>query len=134
MSDEVKVEIVCENESRVVGSIVVNNSGKKGFLLSSRVVWAGFQPVTEEYRLPRKMMGDGHLLRCPRCQGMLCIRGDNDTMKEETDDLVAKRDEARRRIVEQATLDDDVHMHVDARGIDPAIVPITLGKTRIEAS
>lgn len=134
MDNEVMVEIKCENEGCVVGHIEVpGEPGKRGFLLASRVVWNGFKPLTEQYRLPKKMAGDGHVLRCPRCSGMLCVSGENETMKDETEDRKRAREEARERILREARTEGEVHEFIDARGIDPALVPITLGKTRIAA-
>ena len=133
-NDEVKVSITCRNESRIAGEIDVPiETGKKGFLLSSRVVWAGFRPVTEEYRLPRKMQGDGQVLRCSRCQGMLCIEGETKTKEAETEKVVQAREEARQRILSEAQMDGEVHQHLPSPGIDPGLIPITLGKTRIKA-
>ena len=105
----------------------------RGYLLSSRVIWGGFRPVTEEYRLPRKMQGDGQVLSCPRCMGMLCIKGDNPTKKAETDKVIAAREEARKRILEQAKNDGEVHEHLPSHGVDADMAPIILGKTRISA-
>jgi len=134
MASEVKVQIKCANEGLVVGTIEVPEAtNKKGFLLSSRFIWNGFQPVTEEYRLPRKMSGDGHLLRCPRCRGMLCVSGENKTSKAETDEVKQAREETRQRIIDKAKAEGETHEFVTARGIDPSLVPITLGKTRIAA-
>jgi len=132
--DDVSVEILCRNESKVVGIIAVPvETGKRGYLLSSRVIWGGFRPVTEEYRLPRKMQGDGQVLSCPRCMGMLCIKGDNPTKKAETDKVIAAREEARKRILEQAKNDGEVHEHLPSHGVDADMAPIILGKTRISA-
>ena len=133
-NEEVKVNITCRNEGQTAGFINVPlEPGKKGFLLSSRVVWAGFRPVTEEYRLPRKMQGDGQVLRCSRCQGMLCVEGDTKTKAAETEKVVQAREQARERILSEAKMDGEVHQHLPSPGIDPGLVPITLGKTRIKA-
>ena len=128
----VKIEVTCQNEMKVVGAIDVPvGAGKNGFLLASRVVWSGFRPVTEEYRLPKKMSGDGKILRCPRCEGILCIAGS--TKAKEKDVSQEKRDEARQRAVRIAQEKGSVHEHFPASGIDPGMMPITLGKTRVEA-
>jgi hypothetical protein len=128
---EVRVEVMCQNEEKVVGTIDVPAAVKKGHLLSSRFVWAGFRPVAEEYRLPKRMSGDGHILRCPRCQGMLCIAGH--TKAKEKDVPQEKRDEARQRGLDAALQKGEVDHHIAAHGIDPGLMPITLGKTRVEA-
>jgi hypothetical protein len=128
----VRVDVKCQNERKVVGTIdVPTGTGKAGFLLASRVVWSGFRPVTEEYRLPRKMLGDGQILRCPKCDGMLCIEGA--TKAKGKDVPQSKRDEARQRALQIAKEKGEVHQHLPASGIDPGMMPITLGKTRIEA-
>lgn len=128
----VKVEVTCQNEKKIVGTIdVPSGGGRKGFLLSSRVVWSSFRPITEDYRLPRKMLGDGQILRCSKCEGMLCIAGD--TKAKAKDVPQEKRDEARQRALQMAKEKGSVHEHFPASGIDPALMPITLGKTRIEA-
>lgn len=133
-NDEARVEVKCSNEGTVVGHIEIPmDNGKKGFLLSSRIVWAKFRPVVEAYRLPPKMQGDGHVLRCSRCGGMLCIEGDTKTAKEEKPGHAEARDQARRRAVEAALEKGEVDHHMTAHGIDPKLMPITLGKTRIGA-
>ncbi|MEN6368295.1 MAG: hypothetical protein ABFD77_01180 [Thermotogota bacterium] len=128
-AENVMVNVMCQNERKVVGGIELAPS-RSGILLSSRVVWAGFRPVTEDYRLPRKMTGDGHLLKCPKCQGMLCISGL--TKAGAKDVPQATRDEARERALQLAKKRGDVHHHIPAAGIDPKLMPITLGKTRVE--
>lgn len=134
MTSEVKVGITCENESKVVGVIEIPTATPaKGFLLGSRFIWNAFQPVMEEYRLPQKMSGDGQLLRCPRCKGMLCVAGENKTLKAETDKVTRARENMRQRITDQARLEGETHEYIAARGIDPNLVPIILGKTRIAA-
>lgn len=127
-----KVEVTCQNERKIVGTIdVPSGGGNKGYLLGSRAVWSSFRPVTEEYRLPKKMLGDGQILRCPRCEGMLCIAGN--TKAKAKDVPRDKRDEARQRALQVAQEKGEVHEHFPASGIDPGLMPITLGKTRIEA-
>lgn len=131
--NEVRIDVVCDNEKKVVGAIDVpaGKVGGKGFLLSSRVVWAGFRPATEDYRLPSKMQGDGHVLRCPRCQGMLCIQGQTKTADKDVP--AVERDAARRRSVDLAKNKGEVHQHLASPGIDQNTMPITLGKTLVEA-
>ena len=127
-----RVKITCENERCQVGHMdVPASNNKKGFLFSPRIVWSGFSPITEDYRLDRRMQGDGQLLRCPRCKGMLCVEGNTKLRVAETDEVVDARNRARERIVAQVKMDGDVHMHVHGRRMDSGLVPIILGKTRI---
>ena len=132
--NEVRIEVRCSNEGKVVGHLEAPaEPGKKGFLLSSRIVWAKFRPVTEEYRLPQKMQGDGHVLRCSRCGGILCIEAETKANKDGTPEHEQRRAEARRRAMEAAQDKGEVHHHMEAHGIDPGLMPITLGKTRLGA-
>lgn len=133
-NEEARVEVKCSNEGNVVGHMEIPvETGAKGFLLSSRIVWAKFRPVVEAYRLPKKMQGDGHVLRCSRCGGMLCIEGETKTAKEEKPEHGDARDLARSRAVQAAQDKGEVNLHMKAHGIDPSLMPITLGKTRIGA-
>lgn len=133
-SEMVNVVVTCANENKEVGRINVPViAGGKGHLLTSRVVWAGFQPATEDYRLPRNMQGDGHVLRCPHCEGALCIEGETQAKKKETPAVIQAREEARSRIFNQVQAEGTVHQHVPSRGTDAGSIPITLGKTRIDA-
>jgi len=130
---DVRVEVECENESKAVGHIEVPTTGdKKGYLLSSRIVWSRFRPVTEAYRLGRKMQGDGQVFRCPKCGGMLCLRGETPASAVRSNDE-AEREAARQRAVDLAMVKGNVDRHIVAHGIKPDLVPITLGKTRIDA-
>jgi len=137
----VQVDVTCSNETKVVGRITVpTNAGTKGFLLSSRAVWSGYRPLLEEYRLPQKMQGDGQSLQCPRCGGLLCIQGETKTANEAErlsrgGNDTRLRDAARRRAMDAANQmkEGSVDMHMPAAGISPDMMPITLGKTRIEA-
>lgn len=132
--NEARLEVRCANEGKVIGHLEVpKDPGKKGFLLSSRVVWAKFRPVTEDYRLPAKMQGDGHVLQCSRCGGVLCLQADTKALKDQTPEHEKKREEARRRAVDAAKDKGEVHHHMEAHGIDPGLMPITLGKTRLGA-
>lgn len=133
-NEEVRVEVKCANEHTVVGHIEVPvDMGPRGFLLSSRVVWSKFRPTVEAYRLPQKMQGDGHTLVCPRCGGFLCIEGETKTMKAEKSGQREARDLARQRAVQAAMEKGEVDHHMEAHGLDPSLMPITLGKTRIGA-
>jgi len=137
----VQVDVTCANENKVVGRIQVpTNVGDKGFLLSSRSVWSGFRPLLEDYRLPQKMQGDGQNLTCPRCQGLLCISGQTKAATEAVEEQRGGegerlREAARRRALDTANQmkEGPVDVHMPTAGIDPGLMPITLGKTRIAA-
>lgn len=128
--NEVKIEITCSNEDRVVGHLEVPQGGNH--LLTSKMVWAKFRPITEDYRLPQRMAGDGHSLVCSRCGGLLCIKGETATMKGAGEASDKLRDEARQRAMNLASDIAEVHQHIPAKGISADLMPITLGKTTIK--
>jgi len=134
---DVLVEVFCSNEKRAVGTLPVPSERDR--TITSRSVWSGFRPVSEEYRLPRKMQGDGVVLSCPRCGAKLCIKGETKAATEDSRDgakLTRLREEARRRALDTANMMEEgaVDVHLPAAGLDPGLMPITLGKTKIEAS
>jgi hypothetical protein len=70
-----KLEIVCGEERKVVGTISLAAGAK--VLLNSREVTSRFEPASTEYELrgTRAPLRDGELWRCPRCMRPLSVTG-----------------------------------------------------------
>lgn len=65
------INVWCENEERVVGTLPLRNKQR----LDLTWVWHNFVPASLEYRLGKISQRDGEALRCPHCMGELSVQG-----------------------------------------------------------
>jgi hypothetical protein len=136
-----KVEFRCINEQRIIGSIAAPDT--RGYQLTARAVWQGFNPADADYQLPTRAQKDGQYFACPRCGGHVEAVGAEHAVREAPPrgprGPAISREEARRRIIAQEQARDPhpkhgpPHEFVDSAGRSaPSGHPIILGATTIK--
>jgi len=65
-----KVPVICSEEKIQVGHLAVDERS----LLSGQFILGNYFPESEAYALDTRP-ADGQMLKCPRCQFWLCIKG-----------------------------------------------------------